>query len=106
MGLATAGATNLLLVTLLIPVSALALGAFVLGERLAWNAVVGMALIFLGLAAIDGRLFKAIGSRMRAMRRRDRDRECLLSLDARELRDIGLSRYDVLHEAGKPWWKP
>ena len=32
--LATAGATNLLLVTFLIPVSAILLGALVLGERL------------------------------------------------------------------------
>lgn len=58
--LAAAGATNLLLVTLLIPVSALALGAFALGERLAWNAFAGMALIFLGLAAIDGRALRAL----------------------------------------------
>lgn len=54
--LATAGATNLLLVTFLIPVSALLLGIFVLKERLGWNAFAGMALIFSGLAAIDGRL--------------------------------------------------
>src|SRR3990172_4876687 len=54
--LATAGATNLLLVTFLIPPSALVLGIAVLGERPAPTAVVGMALIFFGLAAIDGRL--------------------------------------------------
>lgn len=59
--LAAAGATNLLLVTLLIPVSALVLGVFVLGERLAWNAFGGMALIFLGLAAIDGRVPAVLG---------------------------------------------
>ena len=57
--LAAAGATNLLLVTLLIPVGALTLGAFALGERLAWNAFAGMALIFLGLAAIDGRVARS-----------------------------------------------
>lgn len=56
--LAAAGATNLLLVTFLIPVSALLLGTFVLDERLSGTAVIGMGLIFLGLAAIDGRLFK------------------------------------------------
>ncbi|WP_199314194.1 DMT family transporter [Leptolyngbya sp. FACHB-671] len=55
--LAIAGATNLLLVTFLIPLSALLLGVFVLGESLEWNAFAGMALIFVGLAAIDGRLF-------------------------------------------------
>ncbi len=53
--LQSAGATNLLLVTFLIPVSAILLGVLVLGERLAWTAIAGMALIFLGLAAIDGR---------------------------------------------------
>jgi drug/metabolite transporter (DMT)-like permease len=54
--LATAGATNLLLVTFLIPVSALLLGGLVLGERPDGTAFAGMALIFLGLAAVDGRL--------------------------------------------------
>ena len=54
--LATAGATNLLLVTFLIPVSALLLGVAVLGERPGWTAFAGMALIFVGLAAVDGRL--------------------------------------------------
>jgi drug/metabolite transporter (DMT)-like permease len=54
--LATAGATNLLLVTFLIPVSALLLGGLVLGERPDWTSFAGMALIFLGLAAVDGRL--------------------------------------------------
>ncbi|XBO41772.1 DMT family transporter [Alsobacter sp. KACC 23698] len=56
--LATAGATNLLLVTFLIPVSAILLGTLVLGERLDPKHVVGMALIGAGLAAIDGRLLK------------------------------------------------
>ena len=58
--LAAAGATNLLLVTLLIPIGALTLGAFALDERLAWNAFAGMALIFLGLAAIDGRMLRSL----------------------------------------------
>jgi drug/metabolite transporter (DMT)-like permease len=56
--LATAGATNLALVTFLIPVSAIALGFLVLGERLDPRHFVGMALVGLGLAAIDGRLLK------------------------------------------------
>jgi drug/metabolite transporter (DMT)-like permease len=55
--LAAAGATNLLLVTFLIPVSALTLGTLVLGERPDASAFAGMALIFAGLAAVDGRLF-------------------------------------------------
>ena len=53
--LATAGATNLLLVTFLIPVSAILLGVAMLGERLYLEQVLGMLLIGLGLAAIDGR---------------------------------------------------
>ena len=53
--LAAAGATNLLLVTFLIPVSAILLGAAFLGERLEPRHLAGMALIGLGLAAIDGR---------------------------------------------------
>ncbi|WP_319405925.1 DMT family transporter [uncultured Desulfosarcina sp.] len=56
--LAVAGATNILLVTFLIPASAIFLGVMVLGERPGWNAFAGMALIFLGLIAIDGRLVK------------------------------------------------
>lgn len=53
--LATAGATNLLLVTFLIPVTAVLLGTLVLGERLDVRHFIGMALIGFGLAAIDGR---------------------------------------------------
>lgn len=56
--LAVAGATNLLLVTFLIPISALVLGTLILDERPPGAAFVGMGLIFLGLAAIDGRLFR------------------------------------------------
>jgi drug/metabolite transporter (DMT)-like permease len=53
--LSTAGATNALLVTFLTPISALILGALVLGERLVISDIAGMFLIFIGLAAIDGR---------------------------------------------------
>jgi drug/metabolite transporter (DMT)-like permease len=56
--LASAGATNSLLVTFLIPVTAILLGALFLGERLEPRSFVGMALIGLGLAAIDGRLLR------------------------------------------------
>lgn len=54
--LASAGAVNLMLVTFLIPVSAILLGGGFLGESLAPMDFAGMALIGLGLAAIDGRL--------------------------------------------------
>ena len=56
--LASAGATNLMLVTFLIPVSAILLGSVALGERLRPEHLLGMALIGAGLAAIDGRLFR------------------------------------------------
>lgn len=61
--LATAGATNLLLVTLLIPVSAVVLGTTILGETLAPAHLLGMGLIALGLAAIDGRLLDRLRGR-------------------------------------------
>jgi len=54
--LATAGVTYLLLVTFLIPVSAILLGALVLGEALLPRHFLGMALIGMGLAFIDRRL--------------------------------------------------
>ena len=59
--LASAGATNLMLVTLLVPVSAILLGVTILGERLDPEHFAGMALIGLGLAAIDGRPARALG---------------------------------------------
>ena len=61
--LATAGATNLLLVTLLMPVGAVWLGMAILGERLHAGEVFGMALIGLGLLAIDGRLLGVVRPR-------------------------------------------
>lgn len=56
--LARAGATNVLLVTFLVPVSAIALGWLFLGETLLPRHLVGLLLIVAGLAAIDGRLFR------------------------------------------------
>ena len=56
--LESAGATNLLLVTLLVPVSAILLGSLFLNESLEAVHFVGMALIALGLSAIDGRLWR------------------------------------------------
>ncbi len=60
--LASAGATNLLLVTFLIPVSAILLGVLVLSEQLSVAQLAGMGLIALGLAAIDGRILRWFGS--------------------------------------------
>jgi len=50
-----AGATNVSLVTFLIPVSAIALGVVVLDEKIEFIHIAGMAFIATGLAAIDGR---------------------------------------------------
>ena len=51
-----AGATNIVLVTFLAPVSAILLGIAFLGEALGIHHIVGMATIAVGLALIDGRL--------------------------------------------------
>ncbi|MFN4202382.1 MAG: DMT family transporter [Tabrizicola sp.] len=54
--LASAGATNLLLVTFLIPVSATLLGWMVLGERLLPQHLLGFGLVAFGLLALDGKV--------------------------------------------------
>ncbi len=56
--LETAGATNLMLVTLLIPVTAILLGTLLLGEKLLLTHFLGMAVIAFGLSVIDGRLYR------------------------------------------------
>jgi drug/metabolite transporter (DMT)-like permease len=56
--IASAGATNASLVTLLVPVSAILLGRVFLGERLEPFEIVGMALIISSLLIIDGRLLR------------------------------------------------
>jgi drug/metabolite transporter (DMT)-like permease len=61
--LATAGATNAILVTLLIPVTAVLLGTIILNERLQWGHLLGMIVIGLGLAVIDGRLWNRLARR-------------------------------------------
>jgi drug/metabolite transporter (DMT)-like permease len=55
--LARSGATNTLLVTLLIPVTAILLGHFVLGEPLHTREIVGAIIIGSALLVIDGRVF-------------------------------------------------
>ena len=60
-----AGATNALLVTLLVPPVAIVLGSLFLAEVLAPQDFAGLALIALGLAAIDGRLLSLLGRRPR-----------------------------------------
>jgi len=56
----TSGATNALLVTLLVPPVAIVLGALFLNETLAVQDFVGLGLIALGLAAIDGRVLNLL----------------------------------------------
>lgn len=56
--LASAGSANTMIVTLLIPPVSIILGALVLNESLSSNVYVGLALLALGLAILDGRLFK------------------------------------------------
>lgn len=59
----SAGATNALLVTLLVPPTAILLGSLLLGELLTSGQFMGLAFIALGLALIDGRLL-ALGRRL------------------------------------------
>jgi drug/metabolite transporter (DMT)-like permease len=61
--LATAGATNLMLVTLLMPIGAVFLGRVILGEQLQAADFAGMGMIGAGLIAIDGRALALLKSR-------------------------------------------
>lgn len=61
---ATVGAVNVQLVTFLIPVVAVGLGVILLGERLEPHHLAGAALIGLGLAVIDGRLWHMLRTRI------------------------------------------
>lgn len=61
--LALAGASNLLLVTFLIPISAIAAGIVVLDESLKNQHIAGIICIAIGLALIDGRLFRRTAAR-------------------------------------------
>ena len=63
--IARAGATNALLTTFLIPVSAIVIGIVLLGESLSARQLAGMAAIFVGIAAIDGRAGRLIARRFR-----------------------------------------
>lgn len=56
--IASAGATNAALVTFLIPISAILLGVFILGETFSGPQAMGMCLIGLGLLIMDGRIYR------------------------------------------------
>ena len=62
--LARAGSTNVSLVTLLIPPSAMLLGALFLAERVEPRDLLGLAFIAGGLAAIDGRPWRWLRTRI------------------------------------------
>ena len=55
-----AGASNLLLVTFLIPVTAIFLGVLVLNEMLFLEQIVGMIILAVGLLVIDGRVLNLL----------------------------------------------
>jgi len=48
---------------------------------------------------------RAIAARLWRCRQIQREREQLLALTDRELRDIGISRADAIHEARRPLWR-
>ena len=54
--LALAGASNLMLVTIIVPIFAVSLDALVLGQLVSGREVIGFVVIAVGLAIMDGRL--------------------------------------------------
>jgi drug/metabolite transporter (DMT)-like permease len=58
-----AGATNITLVTFLIPVTAILLGVSLLNEELLLRHIMGFALIGVGLICIDGRIFSLFSTK-------------------------------------------
>jgi len=63
--IAHAGATNALLSTFLIPISAIIIGIVLMGESLSLRQVAGMAAILVGIAAIDGRAGRYLAAKLR-----------------------------------------
>jgi drug/metabolite transporter (DMT)-like permease len=58
--LARSGATNVMLVTLLMPVTAILLGYLVLGEQLSANEIFGALIVGSALIVMDGRLLRLL----------------------------------------------
>jgi drug/metabolite transporter (DMT)-like permease len=48
-------------VTLLVPVSAILLGYFILGERIEFREIIGALIIGSALLVMDGRIFRLLG---------------------------------------------
>ena len=53
-----AGASNLLLVTIIVPIFALTLDALLLKQLVSWLALAGFVLVAFGLSVMDGRLYQ------------------------------------------------
>ena len=68
--MASAGSNNVMLVTLMIPPSAIALGVLVLGETLSPRQIAGALIIGSGLLVTDGRLTARAAAGLAAMRSR------------------------------------
>ena len=66
--LATAGATNVVLVTFLSPITAILLGIALLGEHLGPQQMAGMVLVAVGLAVLDGRPLTYVLAKVRPAR--------------------------------------
>jgi uncharacterized protein YjiS (DUF1127 family) len=50
-------------------------------------------------------LLAGVWTRLRDWQQREQERAQLAALSPRELRDLGLSRTDVLAEINKPFWR-
>lgn len=57
------------------------------------------------LAEIVGSLVQMATTRFFEWRERARSRRALAAMDERMRRDIGISRFDVLRETSKPFWR-
>lgn len=58
-----------------------------------------------GVRGLARRLASGVGMLMITWQRRLEDRDCLAQMDAARLRDIGLTRSEVLAETDKPFWR-
>jgi uncharacterized protein YjiS (DUF1127 family) len=57
------------------------------------------------VAAGWGQMVHAVAATLVVWRERARQRRALAAMDDRMLRDIGISRFRVTQESGKPFWR-
>ena len=74
-----------------------------INERITGTADQGTPVDTLSSALVNG--FKDLVGVYTTWRERIETRHHLLDLDNRLLRDIGISRYDAIKEAAKPFWR-